>query len=132
MFEIELAFLICTTFYKHTCQKNFFLAAALSPKTWKIFRQSWTKYSRKTHFQTPSPSHNVVQCCPNEWKFSGLIYTEVVNTQATLKMGERRFFSKYFVHDCTTEAVTQRCFVKKNVLNNFWEFREKRLYCRPF
>ena len=59
MFEIKLAFLICPTFTNIFAKKKKLLATiALSPKTWNIFRQSWTKYLRKTLFQTPSPSPN--------------------------------------------------------------------------
>ena len=60
-----MAFFTWPPFYKHPRQKieNF---------------QLWTKYLRKTHFQTPFPPS--IQCCSKEWKFAKLIHTEVVHT----------------------------------------------------
>ena len=99
MFEIELFFFICPTFANILAKKISSLATIV--KTLEFFRKSWAKYLRKTHFQTSSLSPNSMLsqgkkiCWANSHQGCYL-------KKATLKIGEWRFFSKYFVQDCSS------------------------------
>ena len=113
-----LSLFICPTFI-NILAKKIFAVITLSSKSWKIFRQSWTKYLKKKHI-FKLPSLPPIQCCPKERKFAGLIDTEVANTHKQHWKCGRGGFSQNILSTIISDYIWFQVTVANRITIRFW------------